>query len=70
MHSNSMPLGKSPEKVPVHIAARITKIPERTLRRCILNKELPAERRGKRAYIIRRSDIPAFLKRRRSRRCE
>ena len=64
MNSHSTALGKPPEKVSVHIAARIIKRSKRSVRRYILENELPAERNGQRAYLVLRSDLHAFVEKR------
>jgi excisionase family DNA binding protein len=64
MDSYSTALGKPPEKVSVHIAARIIKCSKRSVRRYILENELPAERNGHRAYLVRRCDLQAFMEKR------
>jgi len=57
----------NPDAVRVHIAARILNCSSRSVRRYILEKELPAERNGERAYRVRRRDLEAFIERRNSR---
>jgi hypothetical protein len=54
----------------VHIAAGIIKRSSRSVRRYILENELPAVRVGKRAYVVRRCDIQAFIERRSLRCCD
>ena len=53
MKSHSTALGIPPEKVSVHIAARIIKRSSRSVRRYIQENELPAVRVGKRAYVVK-----------------
>jgi excisionase family DNA binding protein len=51
-----------PEMLRVHIVARRLGCSRRTIRRLILNGELPAQRLGQRPWVVLRTDIDRFRK--------
>jgi excisionase family DNA binding protein len=57
-----------PEKIPVHIAAKIAGCPDRTFRRFIQTGAIPAERDGKRRWLVPRAEAER-VQRQRSQSC-
>lgn len=66
MLQNEFKVASLRPEVPVHIAARTLECSERTIRRMIKLEILPAQREGRRRWVILRSDIEAVRSRRRS----
>jgi excisionase family DNA binding protein len=50
----------------VHHAAKRLRCTDRTVRRLIKRGQIPARRKGRRAWTIRSSDLDGYLARRRS----
>lgn len=59
MNISCFPVGYAPipSKIRVNIAAKIVGCSERTLRRCIQNGDLSAEREGKRRWLVLRAEV-------------
>jgi hypothetical protein len=59
MNGTGLPDGcaPKPDKIYVHIAAKLIPCSDRTLRRYIANSILSAEREGKRRWLVLRAEV-------------